>query len=140
MTFTEQMKTLVDEVTSTRDDRSAAVARFKKETEQMLNGARACVKQTASEHLEMAKQLQADLANHCKDRLNQVQALREHARGELRETRVRLRQMLEQTKADRQRHVTNLMQTFQETRRLLAVDIQEASHLWHGLQSEKTTN
>ena len=136
MTLTEQMKTLVDKVVSTRDDRSAAAVEFKKEIEHVLNDARACIKETANAHLKMANQLQSDLANNCKDRLKQVQALREHARCQLQETRVRLRQMLEQTKANRNRHVTDLMLSFQQTRRLLAADIQEASHLWQNLQSK----
>lgn len=123
MTLTEQMKTLVDEVTSMHADRTAAVTRFKKETEETL-------KADATALREMSTRMRADLATNVQDRSKQVHALREHARSELRETQVRIRQMLEQTKAERKACLSSMMQAFQETRKQVVADIQGAASAW----------
>lgn len=130
MSLTEQMKNLVADLQSTQADRTATVIRFKTETAQTL-------KQDADDLREMSKRLRADLASNLKKRSEQVQALREHARGELRETRVRLNQMFEQNKEERKRHMTDLMQAFHTTRSAVVVDIQGAAGAWHHIHASK---
>lgn len=133
-TFTDQMKTLTEAIRGGRADRSAAVARLQDHAEQVLSTAQAFMKRVSDDHQAMAREARSELAANRRGRSEEVHAFRAATRRDQRESRDRLRRLLDDNRAQRQECMGQMLHGFHEAQQRVAHDLHTAARLWHDLE------
>ncbi len=130
LSFSDQMKTFVDDLIATRDERFAAVTGVKEHTDELLSSARNFLQHLSDEHRALAERSRSELAADALRLADQVKAFRESVRREHREASQRLQSSLKENKNNRQESVRWLSDGFRVAQRRLAKDFQAASQLF----------
>ena len=129
--FTEQMEMLTNELLTSRQERADFVSNAQQQTHKFLADAQTFVQVLGQEHESMAAQLRNELATGRHERSGQVKAQRQQNREHLQSLRKGLKDMLSQTRRQRQQHLAETRTEFRAAQQELASDLRQAAQTWH---------
>ena len=86
LSFSDQMKTFVDDLIASREERFEAVTGVKEHTDELLSNARDFLQHLGEQRRTLAERSRSDLAANARRLSEQVKAFRESVHREHRET------------------------------------------------------
>lgn len=128
--FTEQMEMLTNELLTSRQERASFVSDVQEGAHKLLADAQTFMHTVSQEHGAMAKELRTELATNSKERLQVVKTLRQQNREHFQSMRKGMRELLTQTRRQRQQHVAELRTECRTAQKDLASDLRQAARVW----------